>query len=62
MPKPVVEIDTVIRELNTWKDEVQGEFDDWEDEEEEERDEGTGEKLQDQIDRIDSVLDALEEL
>jgi hypothetical protein len=62
MPKPVVEIDTVIRELNNWKDEIQGEFNDWEDAEEAERDEETGEKLQDQIDRIDSVLDAIEEL
>jgi hypothetical protein len=62
MPKPVVEIDTVIRELNNWKDEIQGEFNDWEDKEEEEQDEETGEKLQDQIDRIDSVLDAIEEL
>jgi hypothetical protein len=62
MPKPVVEIDTVIRELNTWRDEIQGDLDDWEDEEEAERDEDKGDELQGIIDRINSALDAIEEL
>jgi hypothetical protein len=62
MPKPVLEIDNLITMLDSWRDDLQGDFNNWDDQDEDERDEEEGEILQNQLDELTSVIDALKSL
>ena len=62
MPKPAVTLDTAIKELDAWRDELQGELNELEQQEEDEQDEEQMEKLTSQIETLEDIISNLESL
>jgi hypothetical protein len=62
MPKPAVTLDTAIKELDAWRDELQGELNELEELEENEQDEEEMERLNEEISKIEDAISTLESL